>query len=94
MSSIYQQLGDKQGHYSGKYDDLSEKEKKEIDIIAKARLREQERLSNIAKRKNVSLIWTKRHILTKHLDILTKSPTGRSKEVQRGKERCWKDDSV
>ena len=62
MSSIYQQLGDKQGHYSRKYDDLSEKEKKEIDVIANARLREQERLRNIAKRKNVSLI------LTKHFD--------------------------
>ena len=89
MSSVYQRLGDKQGHYSGKYDDLSEKEKKEIDVIAKARLREQERLRNIAKRKNVSrrarvdTILTRYFDKTSYFDIVTHRKIERSTTRQR-----------
>ena len=52
-TSIYQQLGDKQGHYSRKYDDLSEEEKKNLQVIAEARMRERERKREVERRKNV-----------------------------------------
>ena len=53
MSSIYQQLGDKQGHYSSKFDELSEEKKRNLQVIGEARQREQERLREVERRKNV-----------------------------------------